>query len=76
MTMQLLGLVRLASDGGHLPPGLHQAKDVLRPERTLAFWQTLDTSCAPLEFGDQLLPGSPPLNVRCQNETAYCLGAL
>lgn len=76
MTMQLVGLVRLASDSGCLPPGLHQAKDVLGPAQMRAFWQALDTSCTPLDLDGQLLPDAPLLNVRCQNETVYCLKAL
>jgi CRP-like cAMP-binding protein len=50
MTMQLLGLARLAGGGPDLEAGLHQAKDVLRPEHLRAFWRTLDASCGPPEF--------------------------
>jgi CRP-like cAMP-binding protein len=50
MTMQLLGLMQLAGNGINLPPGLHQAKDVLPKEFLRAFWHSLDARCARPEF--------------------------
>jgi hypothetical protein len=50
MTMQMLELVRLTGDRPALPPGLHQAKEVLEPGHLRDFWRALDACCAPPDF--------------------------